>query len=36
MRLKFIPPLVPTVVDKPAEGDDWIQEVNSTAIALNS
>jgi ATP-dependent DNA ligase len=27
MRLKFIPPLMPTLVDQPPEGDDWIHEV---------
>ncbi len=27
MRLKFIDPLLPTLVDKPPEGDDWIHEV---------
>ncbi|MER9658546.1 ATP-dependent DNA ligase [Mesorhizobium sp. M0159] len=27
MRLKFIPPLMPTLVEKPPEGDDWIHEV---------
>jgi bifunctional non-homologous end joining protein LigD len=27
MRLKFIPPLLPTLVEKPPEGDDWIHEV---------
>lgn len=26
MRLKFIPPLLPTLVEKPPEGDDWIHE----------
>ncbi|RWB87439.1 ATP-dependent DNA ligase [Mesorhizobium sp.] len=26
-RLSFIPPLLPTLVDKPPEGDDWIHEV---------
>ncbi|TGP86375.1 ATP-dependent DNA ligase [Mesorhizobium sp. M2D.F.Ca.ET.223.01.1.1] len=27
MRLKFIPPLMPTLVDKPPEGDGWLHEV---------
>ena len=27
MRLKFIPPLLPTLVEKPPEGDDWSHEV---------
>jgi DNA ligase D-like protein (predicted ligase) len=27
MRLKFIEPLLPTLVEKPPEGDDWIHEV---------
>ncbi|CAH2400520.1 ATP-dependent DNA ligase [Mesorhizobium ventifaucium] len=27
MRLKFIAPLMPTLVDKPLEGGDWIHEV---------
>ncbi|TPK59014.1 MULTISPECIES: ATP-dependent DNA ligase [unclassified Mesorhizobium] len=27
MRLKFIPPLMPTLVEKPPDGDDWIHEV---------
>jgi bifunctional non-homologous end joining protein LigD len=27
MGLKFIPPLMPTLVEKPPEGDDWIHEV---------
>jgi bifunctional non-homologous end joining protein LigD len=27
MRLKFIPQLLPTLVEKPPEGDDWIHEV---------
>lgn len=27
MRLKFIPPLMPTLVEQPPEGDDWIHEV---------
>jgi len=27
MRLKFVPPLLPTLVEKPPEGDDWIHEV---------
>ncbi|MGO4637815.1 RNA ligase family protein [Mesorhizobium sp. 2RAF45] len=27
MRLKFIDPLLPTLVDTPPEGDDWIHEV---------
>ncbi|MER9654382.1 ATP-dependent DNA ligase [Mesorhizobium sp. M0152] len=27
MRLKFIPPLMPTLVDRPPEADDWIHEV---------
>ncbi|WP_095082010.1 RNA ligase family protein [Mesorhizobium sophorae] len=27
MRLKFIPPLMPTLVEKPPEGDGWIHEV---------
>lgn len=27
MRLKFIEPLMPTLVDKPPEGDGWIHEV---------
>src|SRR4051812_42002362 len=27
MRLKFIPPLMPTLVEKPPEGDAWIHEV---------
>jgi len=26
-RLSFIPPLMPTLVDKPPEGDGWIHEV---------
>ena len=26
-RLSFVPPLMPTLVDKPPEGDDWIHEV---------
>ncbi|WP_353646235.1 RNA ligase family protein [Mesorhizobium sp. WSM2239] len=26
-RLEFIPPQVPTLVDKPPEGDEWIHEV---------
>lgn len=27
VRLLFIPPLMPTLVEKPPEGDDWIHEV---------
>lgn len=27
MRLKFIEPLMPTLVEKPPEGDAWIHEV---------
>ena len=27
VRLSFIPPLMPTLVEKPPEGDDWIHEV---------
>ncbi|CCV15462.1 hypothetical protein [Mesorhizobium sp. STM 4661] len=27
MRLKFIEPLLPTLVEKPPEGDGWIHEV---------
>ena len=27
MRLKFIEPLMPTLVEKPPEGEDWIHEV---------
>ncbi|MDX8454057.1 ATP-dependent DNA ligase [Mesorhizobium sp. VK9D] len=27
MRLSFIPPLMPTLVDKPPDGDGWIHEV---------
>ena len=27
MRLKFVPPLMPTLVEKPPEGDGWIHEV---------
>lgn len=27
VRLKFIPPLIPTLVDKPPKGDGWIHEV---------
>ena len=27
MRLKFIEPLMPTLVEKPPEGGDWIHEV---------
>ncbi|TGP49674.1 ATP-dependent DNA ligase [bacterium M00.F.Ca.ET.230.01.1.1] len=27
LRLSFIPPLLPTLVDKPPEGDGWIHEV---------
>lgn len=27
VRLSFIPPLLPTLVDKPPEGDGWIHEV---------
>jgi ATP dependent DNA ligase domain len=27
MRLKFIEPLLPTLVEKPPEGDDWIHEI---------
>jgi len=27
MSLKFIEPLMPTLVEKPPEGDDWIHEV---------
>ena len=27
MRLKFIPPLMPTLVEKPPEGDGWIHEI---------
>lgn len=27
MRLKFIPPQMPTLCEKPPEGDDWIHEV---------
>jgi bifunctional non-homologous end joining protein LigD len=27
MRLAFIEPLLPTLVEKPPEGDDWIHEV---------
>ncbi|QPC90308.1 RNA ligase family protein [Mesorhizobium sp. INR15] len=27
MRLKFIEPLMPTLVEKPPEGDDWIHEI---------
>ncbi|RVA45832.1 ATP-dependent DNA ligase, partial [Mesorhizobium sp. M7A.F.Ca.US.001.01.1.1] len=27
MGLKFVAPLMPTLVEKPPEGDDWIHEV---------
>jgi hypothetical protein len=27
MRLKFVEPLLPTLVEKPPEGDDWIHEI---------
>ena len=27
MRLKFVAPLMPTLVEKPPEGDGWIHEV---------
>ena len=27
MRLKFVEPLMPTLVEKPPEGDGWIHEV---------
>ncbi|QND66675.1 ATP-dependent DNA ligase [Mesorhizobium loti] len=27
MRLKFVPPLMPTLVEQPPEGDGWIHEV---------
>ena len=27
MRLKFVPPLMPTLVEKPPEGDNWLHEV---------
>ena len=27
MRLKFVPPLIPTLVEKPPEGDGWLHEV---------
>jgi len=27
LRLKFVEPLLPTLVEKPPEGDDWIHEV---------
>ena len=27
MRLKFIPPLTPILIEQPREGDDWIHEV---------
>ena len=27
MRLKFVEPLLPTLVEKPPEGGDWIHEV---------
>jgi bifunctional non-homologous end joining protein LigD len=27
MRLKFVPPLMPTLVEQPPEGNDWIHEV---------
>lgn len=27
MRLKFIPPLLPTLVERPPEGDGWIHEI---------
>lgn len=27
MRLKFIPPMMPELVDRPPEGDDWSHEV---------
>lgn len=27
MRLKFIEPMMPTLVEKPPEGDGWIHEV---------
>ncbi|MBB6414249.1 hypothetical protein HNQ71_006958 [Mesorhizobium sangaii] len=36
MRLKFIPPLMPALVEKPPEGDEWIHEVSSTATARRS
>jgi bifunctional non-homologous end joining protein LigD len=26
-RLSFVPPLMPTLVEQPPEGDDWIHEV---------
>ncbi|WP_441338640.1 ATP-dependent DNA ligase [Mesorhizobium onobrychidis] len=26
MRLKFVPPLLPTLVEKPPKGDDWLHE----------
>ena len=26
-RLSFVPPLLPTLVEKPPEGDGWIHEV---------
>ncbi|TIM51808.1 MAG: hypothetical protein E5Y46_32890 [Mesorhizobium sp.] len=26
MRLKFVPPMMPTLVAKPPQGDDWMHE----------
>ncbi|WP_425350342.1 hypothetical protein [Mesorhizobium temperatum] len=33
MRLKFIEPLMPTLVDKPPEGDGWSHEVKFDGYA---
>ena len=34
MRLKFIPPLMPTLVEKPPKGDGWLHEVKFDGYRL--
>lgn len=39
MRLKFVPPMMPTLVAKPPQGDGWIHEIQldgyRTEIVIN-
>jgi hypothetical protein len=34
--LKFVAPLIPTLVEKPPEGDDWIHEVKFDGYPLDA
>lgn len=35
MRLKFVEPLLPTLVDKPPESDEWIHEIKFDGYLAN-